>query len=163
MAVHNDENGVWFSNDIKADKYMDSNPEDYKLLLQKLAELEDVRERMKDLRWQEAEILSDIHQLKPPYKATYGGIGVVTVAQSKSKKWDNESVLNHLMARARDARRIDKDTGEVLESEGQAVRRVIEQCAGIGYWRVTALREYGLEPDEFYETTSSKPSVRIEN
>ena len=149
MAVHNDENGVWFSNDIKADKYMDSNPEDYKLLLQKLAELEDVRERMKDLRWQEAEILSDIHQLKPPYKATYGGIGVVTVAQSKSKKWDNESVLNHLMARASDARRIDKDTGEVLESEG--------------YWRVTALREYGLEPDEFYETTSSKPSVRIEN
>ena len=43
MTVHNDEKGVWFSNDIKADKYMDANPEDYKLLLQRLAELEDVR------------------------------------------------------------------------------------------------------------------------
>ena len=163
MTKHEDKNGVWFTNDRHADRFKEKEPERYTQLLRELAQLEDIRIQLKELRYLETETISNIYQLKPPYKAMYGGIGMVTVAQSKSKKWDNESVFNVLVARARDARRINKETGEVLESEGQAVRRVIEECAGIGYWRVTALKEYGVDPDEYYETTSTKPSIRIEN
>ncbi len=163
MNTHNDENGVWFSNDKKADKYAEANPEQYQQLLTKLAELEDVREKIKELRYYETEIVSEISELEPPYKATFGGIGIVTVSKSKSKKWDNDALMPVIVARALDDRRIDKETGEVLEREAWAVARVLKECAGIGYWRLQALEDYGIQADEYYETTSTKPSVRIQS
>ena len=68
-----------------------------------------------------------------------------------------------LIARALDSRLIDKETGEVLEREASAVRRVIEECAYVSYWRTTPLIEtYGIEPEEYYETSNPKPAIRIQ-
>ena len=155
------ERGEWFTNDKKANKFKAEEPEKYMEFLKLMAQLEDIRARKKELSYLESETVAEIANLNPPYKATYGGFGPITVSKSKGKRWDHEAVWNVLMARALDSRRIDKETGEVLEREATAVRRVIEECAYIGYWRLEPLREYGIDPDEYYETTSSKPSIRI--
>jgi|TARA_R100001443_G_scaffold104897_1_gene113728 hypothetical protein len=155
-----------FENDAKADKYAMDNPVEYEYYLRRLAELQDCRERIKELRTWESEIISDISEIKPkpPFKAVIGGIGRVTISNSKNRKWDNEEMWNVMTARARDARLIDKETGEVLESEMGALRRVIEECAYISYWKVTPLVEkYGIDPDEYAEIRSQRPSVRIES
>ena len=58
-----------------------------------------------------------------------------------------------------DERLIDPDTGEVEPS--WVVVTALRECAGISYWRIGALRDRGLDPDEFAETTSEARSVRI--
>ncbi len=136
--------------------------EDYITLIQQLAALEDIRIRMESDKAFERDLVHEIYKLLPKKKVTIPPFGVVEKASSANRKWDNEEMFNVLLARARDARLIDKETGEVLESEGQAVRRVIEECAYVGYWKLTPLREkYGVDPDEFYETTSRRKSIRL--
>ena len=153
----------WIENCAKADKFKEEEPEKYQQLITTLAELEDCRERIKEMRLWERDVIDRIHELDPPYEAIYAGVGKATINKSKGKRWDHEAMWNVLVARARDARLIDKETGEVLESEGQAVRRVLEQCAYVSYWRLEPLKEYGIDPDEYYETTSVKNAVRIQN
>ena len=112
-------NWIGFENCRKADKFKEQQPDKYKQLLTRLEELQDCRNQIAELRHWETETLFEIHQLAPPYEATYGGIGKVTVNKSKSKKWDNENIFNVLLARARDARRINKETGEVNARDGR--------------------------------------------
>jgi hypothetical protein len=148
----------------KGAKFRDERFADYNNFAVLVNEVEKVRNEIRQLREHEGELIAKIHAMDPPYRATYNSIGRVTVSQAKSRKWDNEEMWNVMTARARDARMIDKETGEVLESEMGALRRVIEECAYISYWKVTPLKEtYGIDPDEYAETTSSKPSLRIEN
>ena len=134
----------------------------YEVLIQTLAELEDCRERIKHYREWERDVVERVYELLPSKKVVIPPFGVIEKSLSQNRKWDNEQMFSTLLARARDHRLMDKETGELLESEGQAVRRVIEECAYISYWRITPLIEkYGIDPDEFYETTSRRQSVRI--
>ena len=135
----------------------------YENLLRRLAELEDIRLKIKELRDYERDLIGEIHDIMPMKKVALPTFGVVEKTWSSNKRWDHESMWNVLMARARDARMIDKETGEVLESEGQAVRRVIEECAYVSYWRTTPLIEkYGIDPDEYTETTSKRIGIRMQ-
>ena len=79
----------------------ETNPEEYEYYLRRLAELQDCRERIKKLRAWESEIVSDIADIdpKPPFKAVIGGIGRLTIANSKNRKWDNEEMWNVMTAR----------------------------------------------------------------
>lgn len=76
------------------------------------------------------------------------------------KEWDHDALHRVLLARGRDARKIDSETGEVLESEGEAVARVLMECAGIGYWRVTNLKRYGVDADEYRHTEPGAVTVK---
>ncbi len=143
------------------------DPEQYQELLQALAELQDCRGRKQELGFWEMEVIDRIHHLMPKRKMTVPGIGIVSAATSGSVKWDNEGMFDVLTARAQDARRkeVDKETGEItwLEKEAHAVRRVLEECAGVGYWRKTPLKEkYGVDPDEYLETANRKKAIRIQ-
>ena len=143
------------------------NPEQYQELLKALAELEDCRAQKKELVYWEMDVIDRIHDLMPRNKMTVPGIGIVTAANSGSVKWDNEGMFNVLTARALDSRlkEVDEETGEIIyiEKEAHAVRRVLEECAGVGYWRKTPLKEkYGVDPDEYLETANRKKSIRIQ-
>lgn len=76
-----------------------------------------------------------------------------------TKEWDHDALHRVMLARGRDARRMDPETGEVLESEGEAVARVIRECAGIGYWRVGDLKRYGVDADEYRVTQPGRLTV----
>ena len=134
-------------------EFKKSDAETYSIIEEQLAQLTSVRKQIADLRLIEKEYVNNLHELMPQKKMLFSDFGLIEKKNSASRKWDNEEMFNVLMARARDARLIDKETGEVLESEGQAVRRVIQECAGVQYWKVTPLIEkYGVDPDEYAET-----------
>ena len=84
----------------------------------------------------------------------------VELATAANRRWDHDEAIKHVVARALDERQVDEATGEV-EPSWVTVSRAVKECAGIGYWRVGALRQRGLDPDEFAEVTSRTPSVRV--
>jgi hypothetical protein len=95
-------------------------------------------------------------------RKTIEGIGTLERHTSGGRtNWDHDGILRHLLARSRDERRIDSETGEVLESGEEALLRAIKEAAGIGYWRLEPLRRRGLDPDEFAEMKPSKPYITI--
>ena len=128
-----------------------------------LDELVTTRAAIAAYRDQEKQIIELIHEAAPKRKFEVAGLGLVQVATSRNRKWDNDDTMRHVVARALDERPIDPDTGELLDQRPtwEVVADVIMRCAGIGYWRVGALRDLGLDPDEFAETTSTSKSVRI--
>lgn len=84
----------------------------------------------------------------------------VELATSANRKWDHDETIKHVVARALDERQVNEETGEI-EPSWAAVARAVKECAGIGYWRVGALKQRGLDPDEFAEITSRTPTVRV--
>ena len=160
-------NGVHWTNCEKSESFKESQPGDYKLSLQKLAELEDIKARIKELRVYEKNLCKEIYDLLPGKEMDIGGIGRVTKSMGLSRKWDHEAVFATLTARALDKRitKVDETTGEIIyrEREASAVSRVLEECAYVSYWRTTNLEDYGIEIDEYCETTWTRPSVRIKN
>lgn len=96
------------------------------------------------------------------YGDTVLGDRRVTKRQGNNRKaWDHERLVARVVAAGRDERRIDLDTGEVLESEAAAVVRALVACAGIRDWRVTALRERGIDPGEYCETTPGTTRIEV--
>jgi hypothetical protein len=160
-----DETGSWFENCKKSDQFKESSPGEFKTSLQKLAELQDLRLRIKALRESEAELCREIYDLLPDKEMDVGGIGQVTKAMGSSKKWDHENLWYTVTARALDKKKhkIDTETGEILvrETDHGAVMRVLRECAYVSYWKLGALEEYGIDADEYCEVSWTKPSIRI--
>jgi len=88
------------------------------------------------------------------------GDGLYEVRRSmKRTGWDHDELWRHVVARARDERRVDEATGE-YESESEAIARVLFRCARPS-WRLTALRDMGLDPDEFCKVEPDALSVQL--
>lgn len=133
---------------------------DHGLSLDDLVEnLLETRERIQQLRDHERFLIDEIYDAAPQRK-NETAFGLVEVSKRRNRKWDHEEATKHVVARALDERAVDPDTGEI-EPSWVAVTRALRECAGIGYWRVGALRDRGLDPDEFAETTSEAKSVSI--
>lgn len=80
-----------------------------------------------------------------------------------SRKWDMEQVLDALLpvARTRRHRGADPSTGEV-EPADSALLAVVKRVVGGGYARITAMRELGMDPDEYVvEKTRIEPNVSL--
>lgn len=91
---------------------------------------------------------------------TVAGVGHVEAKRGANRKeWDNDALWRTVVAKARDERAVSLD-GEPLESEGEAVGRVLGECMRPS-WRLTPLRDRGIDPDEFCQTTPGKVSVVI--
>lgn len=89
------------------------------------------------------------------------GVGAVEAKRgAKRTEWDHDALWRTVVARARDERAVDPDTGEVVESEGEAVGRVLAECARPA-WRLTPLRDRGIDPDEYCHTQPGRISVVI--
>jgi hypothetical protein len=92
---------------------------------------------------------------------TVEGLGEVEQRRSnKRNEWANQDLTQVVVARALDERKIDLETGEVLESEAQAVARVMSDCARPS-WRVTALKSRGIDPDEFCHVEWGATSITL--
>ena len=126
---------------------------------QLVEELLQTRERIIQLREHEQFLIDEIHDTAPGRK-TETDYGLVEVSKRRNRRWDHDEVTKHVVSRALDARHIDPDTGEVAPS-WVVVTRALRACAGISYWRGGALRDRGLDPDEFAEVTSESRSVRV--
>ena len=63
------------------------------------------------------------------------------------KKWDHDGLAAAVAKRISDSA-IDMDTGEILKSAQQMIKELLEYAAP-SYWRVGALRDLGIDPDDF--------------
>lgn len=88
------------------------------------------------------------------------GIGQVQVKRGTDRKeWDHDALIRLVVARGRDERRVDAETGE-YEPEGEAVARALMECARPS-WRLTPLRDRGIDPDEYCASNPGRLSVVI--
>jgi hypothetical protein len=123
-----------------------------------LAELREVRKALAD--W-EAELSEWLAEALGFNTLTLDDGKEVTVRRGTTRKtWDHDQLLRVVLARSRDERVIDPETGEA-EDLAEATLRVLTDCAHIDYWRKGALAKRGLDIDEFAETTAGKPRVVI--
>jgi hypothetical protein len=82
-----------------------------------------------------------------PYETQLFSIETKTGAPRK--KWDHK-MLAHLVAKKITDKAIDMDTGEVLKTPQQMIQELLIYAAP-SYWRVAALKELGIDPDDFCE------------
>ena len=72
---------------------------------------------------------------------------IETKTGAPRKKWDHD-MLAVLVAKKITDTAIDMDTGEVTKTPQQMIRELLDYAAP-SYWRVGALRELGIDPDEY--------------
>lgn len=114
---------------------------------------------MKALREQRDHIIAALAAAMPSKVVELPGVGVLERRGGRTRKaWDHEMLMRLVLARSRDERRCDPETGE-FEDAGEAAVRVLAECAHVDYWRSTALRQRGVDPDEYAESTPAPPSV----
>jgi len=92
---------------------------------------------------------------------SFGDRRVTKRRGSIRKAWDHDAIIPRLVAQALDERRIDRETGEVLETEASAVVRVLKEGAGISYWRTGVLKKRGLDPDEYCSTEAGRTRIEV--
>ena len=167
MPEITEEAGTHWENCNRTEEFKESAPDEFRNSLRRLAELEDIRIQIKELREIEADLCQEIYDLLPNKEMDIGGIGRVTKSMGSSKKWDHENLWYTVTARALDKRirRVDPETGEITlqETEHAAVMRVLKECAYVSYWKKGKLDEYGIDTDEYCETTWTKPGIRIKS
>lgn len=78
------------------------------------------------------------------------------------KKWDSERLLSEVLRRGidPDGTGVLPEPAELLERARSVVARCVPVTPSLG-WRVGALRDLGLDPDEWCETTPGRKSVQI--
>ena len=116
-----------------------------------------------DLRQLAQHVEDDVAALMPDKQVEIPGVGVIERRKGTDRrKWQSEDLLRTLI---RDE--IDPDgTGELPDAGTvlQSVMTVVTECVPITGslgWRVTKLRERGIDPDEWAECTPGRVTVQI--
>lgn len=126
--------------------------------------LAQVRQILGDLRTLASGIEDDVVALMPAKTYTVEGVGTLERRRgSDRKRWQSDDLVTRLVTEA-----LVDENGEVRHStpvEGAAAAvGVLLACApftaSMG-WRVTALRDHGIDPDEWCEVTPGRTSVQI--
>lgn len=82
------------------------------------------------------------------------GLGVIERNKRSARKaWNHADLQQAIRQVAMDNRLADPETGE-LETAAEAEARLLKETANPS-WRTTALKEIGIDPDEYCETTFS--------
>lgn len=123
-----------------------------------------VRRALAQLRWAEEELEDELCKAMPGKEAEVPGVGVITLRTGTTRKaWDKDGLVDRLVARIGDdaAFFADLETGEFL-SPVETARQVIAgfMRAATPSWKVTGLREFRIDPDEFCETTWGRKTVQ---
>lgn len=138
--------------------YEASAPTDIDRALADLVALRDAQDALKDWEGVLTDFLADRlgregHQLPD------GRIAQVRRGKDRTE-WDHDALIRLVVARGRDERKLDEETGE-YEPEGEAVARALMECARPS-WRLTPLRARGIDPDEYCASSPGRVSVVIQ-
>ena len=129
-------------------------------LVRLLCAIRDTRARLADSYAQIERMLIDECEGDRTRRLTVEGIGEIEIKRStKRTEWANDDLTKVLVARALDEREADPETGE-YEPREQAVARILSECARPS-WRVTALRNHGVDETEFCHVEPGSMSVML--
>lgn len=123
-----------------------------------------VRRAQAQLRWAEETLEDELVKAMPGKDAEVPGVGMITLRTGTSRKaWDKDGLVDRLVAKIGDepAFFVDEETGEFL-TPSETARQVIAgfMRAATPSWKVTGLREFRIDPDEFCETTWGRKSIQ---
>lgn len=79
---------------------------------------------------------------------------------TKRTGWVWDRLIPDLVAKAREERRYNQDSGEV-EGEGEATARVLRDCLSFSSAKVTGLRARGLSDDDYCQVEEGAYSVML--
>ena len=130
---------------------------DYPQLLKGLLYLKDIKADLDTLiRATE----DDITKLMPEKKMFIDDVGTVERRTSSTRKWESEDLLKHITRSTLDP----EGTGEVSINNVvmliDTLKAVLPFTASLG-WRVTALKELGIDVAEYSEATYGRQTVQI--
>ena len=130
---------------------------DYETLTYGLAALTPLLRDLKDL---ERALKSDIAASMPDKRIEVDGVGVVERRSGSTRKsWQSEDLLRELVQACSTV-----DANGEMHTDPEALLAVLKAAvpftASLG-WRVGALRDLGLDPDEWSETVKGSPTVQI--
>jgi hypothetical protein len=121
-------------------------------------QLHAVRSQIAALRLQEGELVDRLAAEMTEDRLEIPDLGVFERRRKADRKaWDHEGLRRELWKRAEC--NVDPETGEI-ESEAEAQVRTIFECARTE-WRTTALRKYGIDPNEYAEVTYGGYSIQF--
>ena len=133
---------------------------DWQALAYGLAGLATITDELKVLA---GALEADLERLLPTSREVVDGLGIVERRSSTTrKKWRSEDLLGHVIRLA-----VDPDATGELPAVPELLARLRSTLAatvpftGSLAWRVTALRELGLDPDEWCDTEPGKTSIQI--
>jgi hypothetical protein len=104
----------------------------------------------------------DAANLLPEKKVMVDGFGVVEKRTAQTRKWQSEELLMDVCRQVLDP----EQTGEIQPSrvvELIAVLKKIMPITGSLGWRVTALKEQGIDPDDYSDVSWGRKSIQITN
>jgi hypothetical protein len=130
---------------------------DYTQLLKGLLYLKDIKA---DLDTLIRACEDDITTLMPEKKMFIDDVGTVERRTSSTRKWQSDDLLRHITRSTLDP----EGTGEVSINNVvtliDTLKAVLPFTASLG-WRVTALKELGIDVSEYSEATHGRQTVQI--
>ena len=130
---------------------------DYTQLLKGLLYLKDIKA---DLDTLIRACEDDITTLMPEKKMFIDDVGTVERRTSSTRKWQSDDLLRHITRSTLDP----EGTGEVSTNNVvmliDTLKAVLPFTASLG-WRVTALKELGIDVTEYSEATYGRQTVQI--
>jgi len=87
------------------------------------------------------------------------GASIEIKSGSSRKAWDHASLAKDVAQRIYESA-IDIDTGEIKKNPKQMMEEMLKYGA-VSYWRVTALKDLNIDPDEYCEVSPPKSSVIV--
>lgn len=129
-----------------------------------VALLQLLRRAQAQLRWADEALEDEIVKAMPRKDLDVAGVGRVEMHTTTARKqWDKAGLVAVLTARIADDPRIfcDTDTGELL-TPTQTVERVLNAFLGAATpsWKVTGLREFRIDPDDYAEVSYGRKTIR---
>ena len=118
----------------------------------------DVRNLRKELAAIESAIEAKVARVMPTGKIDLPDLHVERKGGKDRKEWDTPRLVG-VIARNYAGQNADGDA-EVADLAEKAVRHFLDY-ASVGYFRTTALRGAGLDPDDFCEATPGRHTVHV--
>lgn len=102
----------------------------------------------------------DAARLLPEKKMVLDGFGVVESRTTSSRKWDSEPLLRDLCRQVLDPEQTGEIDASAIPELLRVLKAVLPMTASLG-WRVTALRDMGIDPEQYSETTYGRKTIQI--
>jgi hypothetical protein len=132
---------------------------------EQLSDLVDLYVQLDDFKKQFKIVLDDIANKainlmgNVPEVTASNGMVVEQKSGAPRKAWDHQNIAD-LVARRIVANSIDMDTGEVLLSNTDQIKALLNY-AGVGYWKVKALADLNINADNFCEVGEPSTTLAI--
>lgn len=101
----------------------------------------------------------NISEILPEKKVALEGIGVIERRVPTNRKWESETLLDHIVREC-----LDNGTGEITPADVMnlvdVLKKVLPITASLG-WRTGALKEIGFDPDSYSDVSFGRKTVSI--